>query len=367
MKRLVGKSGLDLTHLNAVLVGGTNGKGSVCALVERALREEGYRTGLYTSPHLLDVKERLQISGKKISAGKFRALEEWVKPFVLAEKASYFEAITLMALKYFIDEKAEWAVAEVGMGGRLDATNVLVPKVAAITNISLEHTENLGNTIPEIAREKAGIIKRGAWAVVTGAKGTALEEIRKKAGKEGVKTIVVETGKNKTKTGLKGEFQKENAGVAVCILNALRENGVKISAKAQQAGLKKAEWPGRFQKIGNFLVDGAHNPAGIKALLESLPEKRMNLVFGVLADKDYKEMTRILAGRKWLNVWLVEPKTDRALELKKLEKAFKTKNVSFEECGSVKEALAKAGKVETLVCGSFFVAAEALKALGWKQ
>ncbi len=401
VKAIAAYAGLDLGQLKAIHVGGTNGKGSVCAMVEAILRAQGYKTGLYTSPHLLDVRERIRVNGTDIPKLKFAALAEWAMPFVEEKGASYFEALTLMAFRHFLDEKVDFAVVEVGLGGKLDATNILAPKVAVITNVALEHTEKLGGTPELIALEKGGIIKKGC-PVVAGAEGLALHSlervaIRQKAALRHVtplkivkqSPLTVELSGKPIELGLQGAFQAQNAALAVAAIEELQKQGVAISQDSIRKGLQTVGWPGRMQEVGNVVVDGAHNPAGVGALVSSLkqkyPERRWNLVFGVLADKDYLGMVDVACKLPLETVTLVTPKSPRALEAERLEPLFREKGIKAKagslleaigkskagQAGSPAEAIGKTGsnragspaRRPTLVCGSLYVVAEALALL----
>ena len=301
MKALVEASGLDLKQLNAVHVAGTNGKGSVCAFVESVARKKK-RTGLYTSPHLVRVNERIRVNGEEISDSRLNELIEWVKPLQEGAEASFFETLTLMAFKHFLDEDVELAVVETGLGGRLDATNVLPQTLAVITDVSIEHAEKLGNTVREIAAEKAAVIK-GEKAVL-GCKGEALEECLKRARNPVVvgepQNVVVSWegtrfrygGGCEWKTNLIGRHQARNAATAIEACRLLGFSDDEIAC-----GLEKAEWPGRFELIGNGVVlDGAHNPAGARAIaetVESLGWKPV-IVLAVMKDKDVQGIAEAL-------------------------------------------------------------------------
>ncbi len=292
MQSLVDASGLDLAELNAVHVAGTNGKGSVCAFVESVARREN-RTGLYTSPHLVRVNERIQVNGEEISDSRLGELIEWAKPLQEETKASFFETITLIAFKHFLDEGVELAVIETGLGGRLDATNVLPRTLAVITDVSIEHAEKLGSTVREIAAEKAAIIK-GEKAVL-GCRGEALEECLKKA--RNPVTVAdpekVEVSWEGTRfqyggrnwfTRLIGKHQARNAAVAVEACRSLGFGNEEIAC-----GIEGAGWPARFELIEEGIVlDGAHNPAGARALAETveLLGWKPVVVLAVMKDKD---------------------------------------------------------------------------------
>jgi dihydrofolate synthase/folylpolyglutamate synthase len=316
-------------------VAGSNGKGSTCQFISTILIQSGYKTGFYSSPHLVEPTERIKINGKDISKKEFSKLARKVKKIIDSNKIkpNYFEAITLMAFIYFEKQKIDYLVAEVGMGGRLDATNVLKGIVCAITSISLEHTQYLGNTIEKIALEKAGIIKKDS-IVVVGKNNLGLKTILQKAKNNNCKVFVVEWKKVKSnlsgnefslekpvkikglKTKLIGSYQIENAAIATACAIALREKGAKIPVKAIRAGLKKTFWPGRIQVImkkPKVIIDASHNPDGWKKLFESIKMfkfKKLTMVFGVLDDKDIK--SSIPKIKKADNLILTKPDSNRA-------------------------------------------------------
>ncbi|MFA5861263.1 MAG: folylpolyglutamate synthase/dihydrofolate synthase family protein [Candidatus Thermoplasmatota archaeon] len=318
---------LDDFHqdLKVVHVAGTNGKGSVCAMIAAALEAAGHRTGLYTSPHLIRFHERIRVNGTDITGKQLAAAMDRIKPALdKFPEATYFEVATVLALRHFVDAGVAVAVLEVGLGGRLDATNVYAkPLVTIVTNISLEHTEVLGNTKEAIAREKGGIIKPGA-PLVTGASGNALQELRALAIECGSSARVLGDdfvpiagsaeldGQTFDVDGLReygplriplvGEHQIENAALALAALDAIDASGLRVPIDAARRGLDRTRWPGRLQRIPGkptLLLDGAHNPAGMLALVSHL--ERMDLkpvvVFGALMEKDWALMVEMLAPR----------------------------------------------------------------------
>jgi dihydrofolate synthase / folylpolyglutamate synthase len=314
--------------LRGVLIGGTNGKGSVLALVASVLREAGYRVGETPKPHLVTYRERLQIGGRPISPAAFTGLVEQVLP--LADRVAArlgepteFELLTAMLFRWFADERVDVAVVEVGLGGRLDATNVWDGGVAAITNVALDHMDRLGDTVEAIAGEKAPIIKRGNLAV-TGAVEPALAVIRRRAARVGAPLRVVEPARivavnrdgltvelpllGPTTVGLRGRHQAQNAAVADAVLDGLAVAGIAAPSPAQRrAGYGAARWPGRMEliEIGGreVLLDGAHNPAGAAALATALGDLRphldpgpLTLVTATMADKDVDGVIAALAA-----------------------------------------------------------------------
>lgn len=299
----------DLGHpervLPAVHVAGTNGKGSTCAFVARALEVAGRKVGLYTSPHLERFNERMQVNGRPIDdaalgarvlevLARYRRRDE--RPFPL----TFFELGTLVALWHFAEEKVEVAVLETGLGGRLDATNCCRPLVTAITPISFDHMEWLGHTLEAIAREKAGILKAGVPCVAAVQPPEAMRVIEATASAVNAPLRVAPPVEAEVALSLRGPHQRQNAAVALACLEVL---GVPREAALQ--GLRTARWPGRLEEveIGGraVLLDGAHNAAGAQALAAALdalyPGRKVHAVFSVLAEKDLEGMARALFPR----------------------------------------------------------------------
>ncbi len=364
----------------SIHVAGTNGKGSVCAMLDNILLTAGFKTGRYTSPHLINFNERIMINGKEISDEKVADLVNRVRPYLKKIDLTYFEIVTLMAFLHFMDEKVDYALVEVGMGGRLDATNVLVPLISIVTNIDLDHTEHLGSTIKEIAYEKAGIIKDGI-PVVTGCEGPALEVMESTCGKKNARLLPLVRHRFTTEglsvgkitgihLGLKGEFQHKNAELAIAAALALQKSGVGIDEREIKIGLSNTDWPGRLDFIeNNVVIDCAHNPAGIKVLvseLERLKKRfdRIILVFGAMKDKDYRQMLARLSPI--IDVYiLTRADTDRAETPDTLShevEKYKHDYIIMEPVSeAVQKARSMAGPRELVViAGSIYVAGEAL-------
>ena len=371
----------------SVLIAGTNGKGSVAAMTAAILSAGGFKTGLYTSPDLIDFRERIRINGRMISRRDVGICVREIKGQI-REEVSYFEFLTAMAFLHFQRQQVEIAVLEIGMGGRLDATNVVMPLVSIITNISLEHREYLGNTLAEIAREKGGIIReRGRCLTAAGQRrvietleaicrerGAALyrlgREIRTTIHRDGTFSYHgIEQRHERLVCPLAGRHQVKNAALALGAVELIGEAGFRIDGHAVSEGLKRTRWEGRLEILRRspmLLVDGAHNPAGVAALCRALkndfPRRRLLLLFGVLDDKDYRTMAKRLfplADR----VFLTRPHSERALSLEVLLPAarrFHSDIDVVENPGdALRRALSLAGK-EDLVCtaGSLYLVGE---------
>jgi dihydrofolate synthase / folylpolyglutamate synthase len=337
-------------------IAGTNGKGSTAAFLESILRCAGFRTGLNTSPHLERINERIRVNGDEISDEKFaetftrvQALnEELLAAGKLRAHPTYFECVTAMAFEYFARARVEFGVFEVGLGGRLDATNILTPVISIITRVDFDHENFLGHSLEEIAGEKAGIIKAGVPVVVAEQAPEALEVIRRRAEKLG--SPLIETGKtfrieqersenrcSKAEVAepasgwsfelapqLPGGFQIQNALNAVAAARWLQKRGYRISDDAIVQGIAKAQWPGRLEKLQSepdVYLDGAHNPSAARELAVFLERnfagRRIRLVFGALRDKAIDEITGILFPLA-AEVILAQPRTTRAISVSQL-------------------------------------------------
>lgn len=369
-----------------VHVVGTNGKGSTASFLSSILSAGGYRTGLFTSPHLISFTERIRINGTEIEEADVVRLAEAVMA-AAPQESTFFEIVTALAVLYFAEAGVEVAVFEAGMGGRLDATNALNGVLCAITPISLEHTDYLGKTIEDIAAEKAGICKPGAPVVLARQIPEAQFIIEHLAAqldaplyRQGesfdafwLDRLLYYRGIGVTldalNSGLLGRYQSGNAALALASAELLRTVGFPVSPQAMIAGVANAHWPGRMELFPGpprVLLDGAHNPAGAAALAEALaeiPRRKLFLVAGVMADK---EVTGILAPLLPLAdlVFAVAPALERALPAGELAIHCFAAGVETMEAGSVAEGIELAKNLAQdddliLVCGSLFTVGEA--------
>jgi dihydrofolate synthase/folylpolyglutamate synthase len=322
MHRALAALGRPDRDLRVLHVGGTNGKGSTCAMAAAALAAAGHRVGLYTSPHLSRFHERIRVDGRAISDADLAARVEevrracpWHEAGSDGDRLTYFEFATLVGLLHFAREKVDAAVLEVGLGGRFDATNAVTPLVAVVTRVGLDHMQLLGNRIEDIAREKAGIFKAGVPAVVARAQPPeALAVLREEAARRGA-PFHVAAGAWPGPVALRGPHQLGNAALAAAALRLLDATGVSVPEPCIAQGIARARWPGRLEEVGGVVLDGAHNPDGAAALAAALPAlypgRPVELVFGVLADKDHAGMLAALAGSA-RRVHLVAPDSPRA-------------------------------------------------------
>jgi dihydrofolate synthase / folylpolyglutamate synthase len=287
-------------HFPALHIAGTNGKGSTCAFAAAELRARGFRVGVYTSPHLVSVRERVVVDGIPIEEAAFAEWTSVLRPHIERLDASFFEATTAIAFADLAARGVDIAVVEVGLGGRLDATNVVTPLVAAVTKIALEHTEYLGSDLASIAREKAGIAKPGV-PFVTGERDPAVRQVLlAEAQRRGARPVSwVDPDRPPSRPlGLQGRHQHGNAWVALAALNALPPPFGPVG-DAWPESFGRAYLPGRFDVRGRWIFDVAHNPDGARVLAETLhdsaPPRPRRALVGVLGDKDYLGMIASLA------------------------------------------------------------------------
>jgi dihydrofolate synthase / folylpolyglutamate synthase len=340
----------------SVHIAGTNGKGSTAAFLASILRHAGYRTGLYTSPHLERINERIRVNGEEIPDSAFArvfsrihsVIEELLAAGTLRAHPTFFECVTAIAFLYFAEQGVELAVFETGLGGRLDATNILAPRVSIITRIDFDHENFLGHSIRQIAAEKAGIIKSGVSVVIAEQRDDARQVILKKAGELNAPTIdtrssfaiesqKIEDGRvratvEETATGkrfalapqLAGRFQLQNALNAVAAARVLSSNGFPVSDNAIEQGIATSVWPGRIEKVHSnpdIYLDGAHNPSAARELgaflEENLRGRKLILVFGALRDKAVDEIAGMLFPLA-SEVLFTQPDTSRAISAPQL-------------------------------------------------
>ncbi len=355
-------------------IAGTNGKGSVAAFVSSILQaasfssKTSFKVGLFTSPHLIDYTERIQVDGKQIPREDVRRLGEMLLSMNLELEATMFDYWLAMALLYFKEQEVDYIVLETGLGGAKDSTNGLsqVPKVCAITSIGLEHTQYLGDTLEAIAGEKAGIIKANIPVVIGQMDNEAAAVIEARAKDLGCALIKADEVDKSLKLGLFGEYQRKNAAVAVEIIKSLR---VTVDNQTIEKGLANAVWPGRMQIINEapfVMVDGAHNPAGVRALYESLvsefPSERFSFIMAVMADKNYAEMADIIKPVA-KRIYTVTVDSDRALQAKELAEVLLDKGIDATACQSYEAAINQAYSYEEkiIVFGSLYFIGEILK------
>ncbi len=377
-------------------IAGTNGKGSTAAMLASILRRAGCRTGLYTSPYILRFNERMQVNGAEISDEALCELTEYVRPFAdaLSEHPTEFELITAMGFEYFRREKCDIVVCEVGMGGDWDATNVIEnTECAVITNIGLDHTKYLGDTVEAIARTKAGIIKPGRPCVLYRQRASVEAVVAKACREKGAPLYKADFGAlapvsdalegqrfdwgevKGLSLPLLGAHQLKNAATALTAVGVLRDRGWDIPEDAVRRGLAEVAWPGRFQVLRRdplFIADGGHNPqclAALEAALRAyLPGQKLVFLCGCMADKDYGDMFRRLTpfAREFVTV---TPDNPRALPARELSDYIaKTLGLPATPCDSVAAGVAlstqKAGPGGAVcACGSLYMMGEVIEAV----
>ncbi|MEQ3499748.1 folylpolyglutamate synthase/dihydrofolate synthase family protein [Tenacibaculum sp. SSH1-16] len=352
-------------------VGGTNGKGSTSHMVASILQEAGYKVGLYTSPHLKNFTERIRINGKEISRDSVVKFIEKNKIFLEKQGLSFFEMTVGMAFEEFANQKVDVAVIEVGLGGRLDSTNIIMPEVSVITNIGLDHTQFLGETLPEIAFEKAGIIKENV-PVVIGERQKETENVFNTKAEECEAPIVFASDKTQNyTTDLLGDYQKHNVTTAITTIQQLKE--FEVSEENIKNGLlnvvKNTNLKGRWQVLQEkpkVICDTAHNKEGLFYTLEQLKKenyKQLHIVLGVVSDKDLSEILPMFPEKA--KYYFCKPNIPRGLPVDKLKKQASEFGLMGEVFCSVSQSLEKAkvnaSKEDMIyVGGSTFVVAEIL-------
>lgn len=400
---LLEKLGRPDLSFKSVLVAGTNGKGSVSAMLDAIAREAGHRVGLYTSPHLIDIEERITVGGAPISSLDFASVATRVREAseLLVEEGrvsavpTFFEQLTAIALCHFSDKRVELAILEVGLGGRLDATNAVERILSVITNIDYDHQNLLGDTIPEIASEKAAIVKSGGRVVIgRQTHPIATEVLMKRCLTESVlpvfaneptNVVISDSGRTSFNyesargnysnviLGLRGRHQAENAAAVIEAAELLTESGIEIGRRAILDGLRRVVWPGRLEYIAerpSILIDGAHNPAGARTLRRYIDEfwrGAVTLVFGAMADKDVEGMAAALFPRA-KSIVLTRVRDSRAATNARMGRIAlnATQNVIFTE--TVSQALSWARSVTPpdgliVFAGSLYLAGEVKRLL----
>jgi dihydrofolate synthase/folylpolyglutamate synthase len=419
MRALLGALNHPERRFPAVLIAGTNGKGSTAATLASILRTSGLRTALYTSPHLVRINERIRINGAEITDSDFallhdvvdRTAERLVEDGDLPWHPSFFEMLTAIAFEYFAQNKAEIAVLEVGMGGRLDATNVVEPRVSVITDISLDHQKFLGNTLAEIAREKAGIIRPGGVVVTLPQQPVANDVIGNtilELGAQGVSAVPCvppvspasaqylarDAGEPEgyiaryplqvmgkqilAESPLVGRHQLRNIALAIATAEVLSLQGFAVTPESIENGIRETRWPGRFQAIpgGNntpeYILDVAHNPAGAWALRSALSstyeERPLTIVFGAMRDKAIGEIAEILFPLAQ-RVVVTRADNPRSATPDEIRQAAARTATDIEDAPDVPTALGRAGSLAgskgiVVVTGSIYIVGEAMRALG---
>lgn len=378
--RLLDRLGRPDRAYRSIHIAGTKGKGSTAAMIESCLRAAGYRTGFYTSPHLHTFRERMRVNNEYISREMFAQLVDELEPHLDAvEGVTWFEIVTALAFMFFARSQIDVAVLEVGLGGRFDATNVVTPLVSVITSLSMDHMNLLGDSIEQIAFEKAGIIKRHVPVVSAPQMLEAMNVIRRVARMRGARLIVAEPPFPPLRIGggsgwgplpLLGAHQITNASVAMTALQVANERGLTISAEAIHHGLETVKWPGRLEVLSRdplLVVDGAHNGDSAQKLAAALREvfhvDRWTLILGISADKD---ITAILDGLLPIaeRVIVTRASNSRAANVETLGAQITDRGVESTPTDSVAEAMeiAQRDRSPIIITGSLFTVADAREA-----
>lgn len=393
VERILGAIGNPHQELQVIHIGGTNGKGSTAAMIASVLQTEGYRVGLYTSPHLVRFNERIQINGQEIEDERVTELTDWMRDRIEAEGIegpfTFFDFTTALALLYFKQNLVDLAVVEVGLGGRLDSTNVVDPLLSIITNIAKDHEEQLGHGILKIAEEKAGIIKKGRPLVTAASQPRVLRLFSNlcrqkeapyfRVGKEfnyswrGGREFDYDGWHRKlwnVSLGLLGRHQVINATTALGALEVLEELGYRVSTEAMLEGLRDVRWPGRLEMIHatpRVILDGAHNPAGARVLEEALRKefefRHLILLVGILKDKDIRAILQTLSPLAH-QIILSRASIERAAPAALLKTALGRHGDKAEVIENLEEAIEKGLSLTgeddlLLITGSLYVVGEA--------
>jgi dihydrofolate synthase/folylpolyglutamate synthase len=394
--KLASLAGNPQQKLRFIHVAGTNGKGSTCAMLESIYRAAGLRVGLFTSPHLVSFRERIQVDRQIISENEVvrlvSGLQPLLKQFPEGHHPTFFEVVTFMALNYFAEQDCELVIWETGLGGRLDATNIVMPLASVITNIALDHQQWLGDTLAKIAFEKGGIIKPGIPVVTTVDEPEALTVIKKIALEKQapLKNATGDGNSSLNKSAallrdtatlsLQGDHQKINAALALATIETLQKE-IPVLDEQIRRGLAETFWPGRLQLVERpggqkILLDGAHNVAGAKVLKETVerdfPDSERTLILGIFEDKDWRHICEILAPLA-KNIFTVAISSERTADPNQLAEVCRGMHAKAEvvACHSLKEALLKMGsrglspsRNLTIITGSLYLIGEAMELLG---
>jgi len=383
IKLLLKKLNNPEKNLRCIHVAGTNGKGSVCAMISSILSISGYKVGMYTSPHLKRFNERIRIDNKQITDKDVVGYYLKVKKHITNQ--SFFELTTAMMYLYFYEKKVDFVVLEVGMGGRLDSTNTIKPLISIITNIGYEHKRHLGRNLGKIAYEKSGIIKKNI-PTVTGAEGIALKAIKKIANKYNSKLKIINNDNLKNKNydknnriwsfdfngyknlrlnNLNGEFQIMNAAIAIKTLEILnKKNIIKINNINIKNGLKKVIWPGRFQFLEkNIIIDCAHNPAAFEIIFNELKNLNYNeliVIAGFSIGKDIGKISKIIM-EKADKIILTRANNERAMKINDFKRYFENPIIKKIPKNALEYAKKISGKGDLiLVAGSIYLIGEVI-------
>ena len=395
-RELLGKLDDPQKELKFIHIAGTNGKGSTAAMLSSILEEAGYRVGLYTSPFINRFNERMQVNHQPIPDEELAALTEYVRPHAdaMADSPTEFELITALAMVWFARQKCDIVVLEVGMGGELDSTNIIdVPEAAVIAAMGLDHVKELGPTMADIARAKAGIIKEGGRVVSYGGNSEADEVIAAvcrarnaslcqpdfSAIVPGDFSLEGQTFSYKGWRGLRiplvGAYQMNNAAVVLETVEVLRQRGWSVSDEAVRQGLADTRWPARFEVLRRdpvFIVDGGHNPHGIRATAESLsrlfPGRKITFVTGVMADKDVEHILGLIVPLAD-QFFTVRPDNPRAMDAGELAARIEAMGAKATACASVRDGVDRAIQAEgphgvACALGSLYMSGEVRSCFG---
>lgn len=386
IRALLHSMGDPQKELKFIHVAGSNGKGSTCAMLDSILRCAGYKTGLYTSPYIQEFCERIRVNGENIPGAALARITQQVKVIAdeMGDHPSQFELVTAIAMQFFAEEHCDIVVLEVGLGGSLDSTNVIdSPELAVITNIGLEHTEYLGNTLAEIAAAKGGIIKPGTTAVCYECAPEVMRTLKNICGAQGAEYLVSAVGDTKSISSnlmgqrfswngrqyelpLLGAHQIRNAGVVLTAVDALRARGWEIPESAVYDGLRNVKWPARFEILSReplFILDGGHNPQCAQALAQNiidyLPGQKITFLMGVLKDKDYGQMLNLIEPFA-AKIICLTPDNPRALSADELARLVGKRGIPALSCPSIEEGILHALESDEpiIAFGSLYLAGQ---------